>query len=189
MLTVRSSMAKYIKLHRTEYAHMSDFEACNAYIASVMRDFENMEKYLPKSANSILDIGCGLALVDVLIQRKYPKAKLYLLDGDGENHDRDGFHQEYSPYNSREVTEQLLKDNGVEVAGWYDIGHKQLMKADIIISLLSWGYHYPLSTYRVLGKCVICDVRDGHKDRSYTYNRIYRGENFTRNLLLSGGDK
>lgn len=140
----------YIAMHRT---HIEP----SKYAEDVKKDFEQIEPYLPETVNSILDIGCGMAGIDVFLKRKYPDAKLYLLDGDGEKFGA-GWNKKLEPFSSRSIAEKLLKANGVEVDGWYDIGTPEKLAADLVISLLSWGFHYPLDTYKVSG-FVICDLR------------------------------
>jgi hypothetical protein len=52
----------------------------------------------------------------------------------------------------------LLAANGVKHDRWIDVNTTEKLSADLIISLASWGYHYPLSTYDVTGFC-IADLR------------------------------
>lgn len=129
------------------------------YGQSVVKDFEMIEPHLPAKVASILDIGCGLAGIDVLLKQKYPDAKLSLLDSDGK-HSNSGFTG--GAGGNRQAAEELLAANGVKPDAWLDIGTKELLEADLVISLLSWGFHYPLSTYKVKGLCV-ADLRRGHE--------------------------
>lgn len=127
------------------------------YEISVENDFSMIEPYLPEKVTSILDIGCGMAGIDVHLKRKYPDARLELLDGDGETPVYN-FNDSCTPYNSREATEELLLANGVAVDRWHNIGTKDQLEADLVVSLISWGFHYPLSAYKVRGFC-IADIR------------------------------
>jgi hypothetical protein len=146
-LVVPNECWRWIKLQRTDgYA--------------IEEDFRMIEPYLPDRVESILDIGCGMAGIDVLLKRKFPHARLELLDGDGEVGSC-GFTSVIG--NSRKATEALLKANGVECDRWHEVGTKEELKADLVISLLSWGFHYPLDTYRVKGFC-IADLRRGKED-------------------------
>jgi hypothetical protein len=114
-----------------------------------------IEPYLPDRVESILDIGCGMAGIDVLLKRKFPHARLELLDGDG-GIGSYGFTSTIG--NSRKATDALLKANGFECDKWHEVGTKEELQSDLVISLLSWGFHYPLSTYQVKGFC-IADLR------------------------------
>ena len=148
-MKVPDECLKWIVLHRT-----------HLYVRSIEEDFNGMEPYLPSECSSILDIGCGMAGIDVLLARRYPHAQLHLLDGDGdESNFRGGMKPSMLPFNSRGAADQLLAANGVTKQVWHDIGTQDL-KADLVISLLSWGWHYPLETYRVRAKTTIADVRE-----------------------------
>ena len=147
------------------------------YASSVAEDFRQIEPFLPSEVSSILDIGCGLAGIDVYLKRKYPNARLELLDGGGTadmqpRYDYDG----NKPYCSRAATELLLEANGVKVDRWHDVGTQDL-RADLVISLLSWGFHFPLSAYRVSGFC-IADIRRGRE--KVDGQVIYRAEKYDR---------
>lgn len=113
--------------------------------------------FLPVEVESILDIGCGMAGIDVFLKRRYPKASLLLLDGDGDD-PRDGWNEQLDAFSSRSVAAELLAANGVSVDRWLDVNTTEPLVADLVISLASWGYHYPLSTYKVSGFC-IADLR------------------------------
>ena len=132
------------------------------YQKDIQNDFETIEPFLPKKVGSILDIGCGMAGIDVFLKRKYPSARLELLDGDGKN-DKYGFSPRYEPYSSKNATEAMLEANGIACDKWYEAGTTEALKADLIVSILSWGFHYPLSTYKVSEYC-IADLRKGHEE-------------------------
>lgn len=134
-------------------------EVKRRYAAHVAEDFAGMEPHLPASVNSILEIGCGLAAIQVHFKQRYPNARLELLDGDEVTRAGGaGYSNTPDIYNSRRHTEMLLAANGVTVDKWHDIGVKYLLEADLIISMASFGYHYPLSTYKIKGLCII-DLR------------------------------
>lgn len=127
------------------------------YLKSVEEDFKQIEPYLPENVESILDIGCGMAGIDVYLKRKFPNARLELLDGDGK-HQAYGFRSDTKPYSSRVAAEKLLEANGVKLDRWHEPFTKDHLKAGLVISLISWGFHYPLNAYKVSGFC-IADLR------------------------------
>ena len=47
-----------------------------------MDDLAGMADFIPAGTASILDIGCGMGAIDVLLSAHYPAAKLYVLDSD-----------------------------------------------------------------------------------------------------------
>lgn len=147
MLIVPDECAGWLKVQRPQGDYQTEIE----------QDFLQIEPHLPSEVNSILDIGCGMAGIDVFLKRKYPNARLELLDGEGSRVTY-GFSQSCKPYSSRAATESMLLANGVKCDLWHDSGTKEELKADLVISLISWGFHYPLDKYKVSGFC-IADLR------------------------------
>lgn len=150
------------------------------YQKEIEQDFRIIENHLPERVESIIDIGCGMAGIDVFLKRKYPAARLDLLDGDGKFQSY-GFSPTSKPYSSRACAEELLAANGVKCDGWIDVGTNDQLKADLVISLLSWGFHYPLSAYNVSGFC-IADLRKGHEGRRGVV--IYEAAKYDRCAFL-----
>lgn len=159
-------------MHRTHLVG----EPKQAYIQSVYEDYDTIKDHLPESVESILDIGCGLAGIDVLLADRYPGAKIYLLDGDGGQENwRGGYARKMEPFTSVAMARQVLELNGHQVEQVFPVGYPDVLQADLIISLLSWGFHYPLETYKTAG-VRITDIRNGepipgqviHRSRKYS---------------------
>src|SRR3989304_6551555 len=171
-IIIPDACVPFIRWQRSRYIKAKvpdDNEVKRLYTEWVMQDFAGMEAHLPDHVDSILEIGCGMAAIEVLLKRKYPEATLTLLDGTGSNiceagttHETGigGWQDTLTPYNSREHTELLLQANGIKVDEWLDIGTKQHLKADLILSMASFCYHYPFETYRFSGLSII-DMRRG----------------------------
>lgn len=166
-------------------------------------EFSIIKKYLPREANAILDIGCGVAGIDVPISHHYQnKVDIFLID---KTHiDKNvyyNFKDTGSFYNSLDVAKKILEINGVDS----DKIHFQEATADnkikfnqtfdVVISLLSWGFHYPVSTYlnEVYNKLnkngiLIVDMRrdtDGEKEIEKKFgncNIILDGKKFIKIL-------
>jgi len=150
-LIIPPECKKWTLLHRT----------VGDYADTVMSDFRNIEPHLPERVDSIIDIGCGMAGIDVFLKQKYPAATLTLLDSDGQTANV-GLSPDAGAGGNREAAEALLAANGVKPDKWMDIGTKEPLIADLIISLLSWGFHYPLTAYTAIGLC-IADIRHGQR--------------------------
>lgn len=163
-LVIPDACVPYIRFQRSRYSASKvpdPDEVKHRYAAHVAEDFAGMEPHLPASVCSILEIGCGMAALQVHMKRRYPDARLELLDGDTVTREGGaGYSDKPDVYNSRAHTEMLLAANSVMVDRWHDIGTKELLEADLIISMASLGLHYPLSTYRLKGLCII-DLRRG----------------------------
>lgn len=138
--------------------HRNCFKGERTHQSEVAADYLQIVPFLPTGCERIIDIGCGMAGISVLLKRRFPDAELWLLDGDGTD-PRDGWElKRETGFSSRAAADELLAANGIVANRWLDINTKEKMEADLVISLASWGYHYPLSTYNVTGLC-IADLR------------------------------
>jgi len=132
----------------------------------------------------VLDIGCGMALYDYFLFKHYnfdKRMELYLLDkstNELENKESfigGGWHADgkFSFYTSLECAAEILTENTglsenifaiVAKDGTLDVYEDGSF--DVVYSLLSYGHHYPVSTYlddvfRLLksGGVLILDLR------------------------------
>jgi len=134
-------------------------------------DLALLRPHLPRKAGRILDIGSGLAAIDIGLHQLYPAAHFYLLDRTELNVEY-GIETEQAFYNSQAMAQELLRTNGVplgqihllEATPDYKIG---VNGVDLAISLFSWGWHYPLGAYAKAvagavtpGGVLIVDVRN-----------------------------
>lgn len=140
-------------------------------------EYETIRSALPDSCSAILDIGCGVGGIDVLLHRHYADSNLkyYLLDKTQvEKSIWYGFESRGAFYNSLEVARDVLTSNGIPDENIYLIPASEdcrieiAQPIDLIISLISWGFHYPVETYLGrayellrLGGHLILDVRNG----------------------------
>ena len=127
-------------------------------------EFKSIEKFIPKNANNILDIGCGLGIINVFLNEFYlKKPNFTLIDKDYvEKTIFYGFNKQGEGYNNLKITENFLLTNNLE--------QKQLeilnansnfrlnKKYDLVISLFSMGYHYPIDIY--LDKLKKCTTKN-----------------------------
>ena len=145
-MIVPAECIKWINLQRTGYKN-----SINQFKDQIQKEYLEMREYLPTSVESILDIGCGLAGIDILLSKHYGKPELFLMDNSEVNGQVVyGYDRRRSFYSSFEATEALLKANYIENYNLIDIKEKRLpvfKKIDLVISLLSCGYHYPVTEY------------------------------------------
>lgn len=168
-----------------------------AFNRDLAGEYAEILPHLPRRAVTILDIGCGVGGIDVLLYRHYGTPRLYLADRT-QTDDRVyyGFTERGAFYNSFGVTRRLLQRNRVPEAELHfrdvDEGFRlDIPEAvDLVISLISWGFHYPVSIYadevRALlrpGGRVILDVRKGTDGKTQLEAR------FPRVTTISAGPK
>ena len=131
----------------------SQYEIDDAITLLAQKDFNMIEEYLPTRCNKSLDIGCGLGLINILLYDRYKSTELYLLDKTELNVDQiSGIHEKYKFYNSMQAAKETIISNGVpedklklyETTDCKDLFN---IKFDVIFSLLSCGWHYPIGTY------------------------------------------
>jgi SAM-dependent methyltransferase len=122
----------------------------------------------------ILDIGCGLGVMDVLLCRRVSVSRLGLVDIEKTAARHHGFRNEGAGYNSLATAAKFIAGNipdgtRIETLNPKERDVRSLGSGfNLITSFLSCGYHYPASTYlevfRTLlapGGQIVLDLRLG----------------------------
>lgn len=139
-----------------EQSKENNNQISNIYYAEIEKVFNVVKSHIPKNTKSILDIGSGVAGLEVflwsLLKKNQPK--ICLLDKtkiekkiwyDFKNHG--------AFYNSLELAKKNLVSNGVEGSKITLIEApnngiiKNIKNIDLVISTISWGFHYPVDLY------------------------------------------
>jgi SAM-dependent methyltransferase len=170
-------------------------------------DLDQLKPYLPKTGKAnILDIGCGIGAIDVLIDEQYPvglKPFFYLHDVDRVSHNIFYGHREVAAvYNSAAALFQMMAANGVQYYSFIDADKKSFVgdvKYDMVISLLSLGYHYPVGTYiydvkqcLAPGAPFVLDCRDGQDgievlQKAFGNVKVIARQNKSTRVVCYGG--
>jgi hypothetical protein len=179
-----------IKLLREQRTHL-------AWIGNYGRDighaFGTFRRLLPETAARILDIGSGMAGIDVHLAHCYPDAEIHLLDKQGVSKVINcGFNpsaDQFAHYNDFDAAIELLRENGVRNRiVCHDMNRDPFPSGpfDVVVSLLSWGFHYPISAYQpnCTGLMVV-DVRNdtGGEEALQAFGRaqqVHAGRKFRR---------
>lgn len=126
------------------------------YQRDMAREYQTLVPALPPRCAAILDVGCGVAGIDVLLDRHYTAQapQIFLLDRSRvERSVYYLFHPRAAFYSSLAVAEALLTSNGIARERIHPLevndAHEIAMETpvDLVISLLSWGFHYPVAVY------------------------------------------
>jgi hypothetical protein len=142
-------------------ARDADFvkKRCSIYLERVRREAVSLEPYLPMKVPSLLDIGCGIAGVDAVLGAYHDVEDFYLLDGTGgPPHGKLGFKEDMKPWADVTVGKALIEANlntRVHAYTHPDIN----TTVPVVLSLKSWGFHYPIETYLNLVRGVL--AKDG----------------------------
>lgn len=139
--------------------------------AFILCEFRQLEHIFDdKAPDRIADIGCGYALFDLFLAKKYG-SQLALIDLESNENRHFGFQEEGAAYSSLANASQLLTDNGVQKSAIKTYNPEkddlsEVTNLDYAFSFISCGYHYPWTTYaRFFEKniaeegCIILDVR------------------------------
>jgi len=175
-ITVPDNALPYIRLQRTTL-NLEDLK--DSFSESIQDDFDGIKSFLPESCSAILDIGCGVAGINVPLSQFYEDpVHITLLDKTHtEEEVKYGYKTTSEFYNSLEVAKTLLMDNNIEEKNITLLNAQDDHQItsdgpfDIIISLLSMGFHYPVTTYldRILetlspNGVLILDIRKNTND-------------------------
>ena len=165
----------------------------SSYVQANTAYLDLIKPHIPRHCHRILDIGCGIGLIDFLIYRESPEPKpqLFLLDKSvdvsklaSSNIAPTGFNQNYVFTASLNHTADFMKTNGVASADIRrcEVGEWALDKGapfDFVFSRKSWGFHYPLSEYlddvaKNLADdgVMITDVRSGQGGEELLHQRF-----------------
>ena len=118
-----------------------------------LKELNTFKNFLPNSVNTIMDIGCGLGIINIYLNKFFEKKPIFFLL-DKNRIDRKikyGFSLNYESYNDLNETKNILLENEIDSDCVYlfDV-EKQFQinkKIDLVISLKSMGYHYPINSY------------------------------------------
>ncbi len=125
------------------------------YMSDIQAEYNIVRNHLPANCKNFLDIGCGIAGIDVFISKHYNgQPHIFLLDKSQlDNSIYYSFNNKGAFYNSLEIAGEVLSHNKVDVElvtlieATEDNDLNVPVKLDLVISLISWGYHYPVSVY------------------------------------------
>jgi SAM-dependent methyltransferase len=117
----------------------------------------------------IMDIGSGVAVIDLLLASYLPQSKFYLLDKEGFAFRKGVYYdKDYPEYNSWEPVHDAINATNLDPNRFTMLSPESQWpnKVDIITSYLSYCWHYPKETYwnnvldtlKVGGKLIL-DVR------------------------------
>ena len=145
-----------------------------------LKELNTFKNFLPNSVNTIMDIGCGLGIINIYLNKFFEKKPIFFLL-DKNRIDRKikyGFSLNYESYNDLNETKNILLENEInsDCVHLFDVERQFQInkKIDLVISLISMGYHYPINSYIELFRncCTkntvfIYDIGENQYDENY----------------------
>lgn len=134
----------------------------------IAAEYEKLRPFIPDGIESVLDVGCGDGGMSAMLALHNGVKLIHLLDG--ESGDLGPKRTSYSrmapkPWRSTDKAVKLITAScpGV-VIKTYTPSDEWPEQVDLIISLWSWGFHYPVNTYlenaRRTKAPLLLDIRD-----------------------------
>ncbi len=119
-------------------------------VANYIPVLERIVQNIPLDGNfTILDIGSGNSIIDLVLSKVLPNSKFILLDGDDWNNNQELHSVDFKPYNRWAHVKNLIEINNLDKNRFRFVGLDYPFNEshDIVISYGSWGLHYPIDTY------------------------------------------
>ncbi len=193
MIILPISSLPYLKAQHTELPEDSLEASYNKWIQQYIK---NISPYLPKKINSITDVGAGIGGVAAALHKKY-NCFVNIIEKDIWEKDKPiiayhNHHKQFGGYNSFATTKELWEINKADMNKLKLINTDDILtdkvnfpKSDVVISTLSWGFHYPVDTYfekaKTTNALIILDCRKG-VDVPLNGECIFEGLKFKRML-------
>jgi len=192
---VTPEIAEYIKLQRTEFQNLPNNKIGKAYYTACLNDFNSFKEYLPNiPIQYILDIGAGVGGIDIFLYQQLGRnSYFYLIDKNKKDSKIIyGYSDTPSAYNNFQICSKFFKLNKFSVNRYSYIENFTIKnhKFEIILSLLSCGFHYPVTFYldTILNKIsdngiVIFDIRkktDQIKILQKVFSQVIVAKEFTK---------
>ena len=159
-----------------------------------LKEFNSIKSYLPKSSKNILDIGCGLGVINIYLNDYYSKKSYFTLI-DKNYIDKKvtyGFNNNSESYNKLEVTKDFLMSNGFKTEQLQLINADENFvlnnKYELIISLFSMGYHYSIKNYIDIIKKNSTKSTKVIFDLSMEYNELNEVKKYFNKVVIVKND-
>lgn len=116
------------------------------YLASCEGDAKFIADTVP-GGSTCVDLGGGLGGVSACLSRYWPTTTFLILERNGYEGRKVDYGPDFGKYNGLQETGAFLKSLGVKHQV-FDVEHDSWpAKTDLVFSVLSWGFHYPIEEY------------------------------------------
>lgn len=120
-------------------------------VLTIQRELAQLETCVDfGSIKKLTSVGPGLCLIELMIWQRY-RCEMYLIDIEHTVDHQHGFHEMGSGYSNNSAARHFLESNGVppDQIRFCNPTKEPLdqSQVDLIISILSMGFHYPVRDY------------------------------------------
>jgi hypothetical protein len=141
-----------------------------AYLESCQRDATLIASAILTAPATAVDLGGGLGGVSACLSKFWPECEFIVVDRDGREGRKVDYGNDFGKYNQLVETSRFLRSGNVKHR-LVNVDKQALpAKADLVFSVLSWGFHYPIETYiawaAAAAKQVIVGCRAGVGSRA-----------------------
>ncbi len=143
-------------------------------------EFNELINFLPSKIYNVVDIGSGLGIINIFLEKHFTnKINFTLIDKNRiEKKVTYGFCNEGEFYNNFSLTADFLKNHGINMNQIKLIDSDDINiinnKFDLVISLLSMGYHYPINQYLSFLK------KNTHKNTIFIFDVSFENEEINK---------
>lgn len=167
-INIKDNFINLVKMQRPYIQGDNNQQVFENYLKDVEQDYTDIKYYLHQTKN-LVDLGSGMGGIDYLIKQRHPDINITAMDGEqvipGEHY---GYKTDLQFYSNNSVAQDFFKDQGVTVV-FLPAADDLKVPCDTLISLNSWGFHYPISRYvkfvtQNRPHTIILDIRIGQQD-------------------------
>ena len=119
----------------------------DAYLASCQSDASLIAKTVVTAPRIAVDLGGGLGGVSACLSKLWPECEFVIVDRNGREGRKINYGEDFGKYNQLEETGKFLRSGGVKHRLINIDTQLPPTQADLIFSVLSWGFHYPIDTH------------------------------------------
>lgn len=176
-IKISKNFINLIKMQRPYIQGITDEEIFYNYMKDIEDDYKDIKDFI--IGPDIVDIGAGMGGIDFLIKKQHNFFNITMLDGeeveDGEHY---GFKEDLKFYSNNKIAKQFFDENDID-ANFLKADDTILIKCNTLISLNSWGFHYPLNRYTLFVKnnrpqVIIIDIRPKYQNITELENLGYK---------------
>ena len=187
---IRKKFGRFLFTNLFVNFFISQIEIENKINEEFIKEFNSIKKYLPNAPKNILDIGCGLGVINIFLNEFYSqKSNFTLVDKNYiDKKVAYGFNNNSESYNKLEITKDFLKLNRLKEKQLELINADESFvinkKYELIISLFSMGYHYSIDNYIDIIKKISTKKTRVIFDLSMEYNELNKVKGYFGKVII-----